>query len=40
MDAETAARLTAEAVAAERAYYENEDPIRVRFKEQSAEELL
>ena len=40
IDAETAAKLTAEAVAAERAYYENEDPIRIRFKEQSAEDLL
>ena len=40
VDAETAARLTAEAVEAERAYYENEEPIRIRFKEQSAEELL
>ena len=25
---------------AERAYYENEEPIRIRFKEQSAEDLL
>ena len=40
VDAETAAKLTAEATANERAYYENEDPIRIRFKEQSAEELL
>ena len=40
VDAETAAKLTAEAVEAERAYYENEDPIRIRFKEQSAEDLL
>ena len=40
VDAETAAKLTAEVVEAERAYYENEDPIRIRFKEQSAEELL
>ena len=39
-DAETAAKLTAEALAQERAYYENEEPIRIRFKEQSAEELL
>ena len=39
-DAETAARLTAEALDAERAYYENEEPIRIRFKEPSAEELL
>jgi len=40
VDAETAAMLTAEAVEAERAYYENEEPIRIRFKEQSAEDLL
>ena len=40
VDAETAAKLTAEAVEAERAYYENEDPIRIRFKEQAAEDLL
>ncbi len=40
VDAETAAKLTAEVVEAERAYYENEDPIRIRFKEQSAEDLL
>jgi len=40
VDAETAAGLTAEAVEAERAYYQNEEPIRIRFKEQSAEELL
>ena len=40
IDAETAAKLTAEAVAAERAYYVNEDPIRIRFKEQAAEDLL
>ena len=39
-DEETAAKLTAEALEAERAYYENEEPIRIRFKEQSAEELL
>ena len=30
----------AEALEAERSYYENEEPIRIRFKEQSAEELL
>ena len=40
VDAETAAKLTAEVVEAERAYYENEDPIRIRFKEQAAEDLL
>ena len=40
VDPETAAKLTAEAVEAERAYYENEEPIRIRFKEASAEELL
>ena len=40
IDAVTAARLTAEAQEAERAYYENEEPIRIRFKEQSAEDLL
>ena len=40
VDAETAAKLTAEAIENERAYYENEDPIRIRFKEASAEELL
>lgn len=40
VDPDTAARLTAEAVEAERAYYENEEPIRIRFKEQAAEELL
>ena len=40
VDPETAAKLTAEVVEAERAYYENEDPIRIRFKEASAEELL
>ena len=39
-DAETAAKLTAEAMAAERAYYVNEDPIRIRFKERAAEDLL
>ena len=40
VDADTAAKLTAEAIEAERAYYMNEDPIRIRFKEQSAEDLL
>ena len=40
VDAETAAKLSAKAVAQEKAYYENEEPIRIRFKEQSAEELL
>ena len=40
VDAETAAKLTAETIEAERAYYLNEDPIRIRFKEQSAEDLL
>lgn len=40
VDPDTAARLTAEAMEAERAYYENEEPIRIRFKEQAAEELL
>ena len=40
VDAETAAKLTAEAEEAERAYYLNDDPSRVRFKEQSAEGLL
>ena len=39
-DAETAAKLTAEAMAAERAYYVNEDPIRIRFMERAAEDLL
>ena len=38
--AEVADQLTAEVQERERAYYLNEDPIRVRFKEQSAEELL
>ena len=38
--AEVADKLAAEAQDKERAYYLNEDPIRVRFKEQSAEELL
>lgn len=40
VDAKTAAKLTAEALEQERAYYENEEPIRIRFKEQSAEDLL
>ena len=40
VDDETAAKLTAEVLDAERAYYENEDPIRIRFKEQAAEDLL
>jgi len=40
VDAETAAQLTAEVMEAERAYYKNEEPIRIRFKEQSAEDLL
>jgi len=40
VDADTAAKLTAEAIEAERSYYMNEDPIRIRFKEQSAEDLL
>jgi len=40
VDAETAAKLAAEATEKERAYYENEDPIRIRFKEQSYEDLL
>ena len=40
IDAETAAKLTSEAMAAERAYYVNEDPIRIRFKERAAEDLL
>ena len=39
-DPDIAAKLTAEANAAERAYYVNEDPIRIRFKERSAEDLL
>ena len=37
---EVAAKLTSEAMAAERAYYVNEDPIRIRFKERAAEDLL
>ena len=40
VDAETAAKLSADAQAEEVAYYKNEDPIRIRFKEQSAENLL
>ena len=40
IDAETAAKLTSEAMAAERAYYVNEDPIRIRFKERATEDLL
>ena len=40
VDEETAKRLTAEALEKERAYYENEDPTQIRFKEQAAEELL
>ena len=40
IDAETATKLTSEAMAAERAYYVNEDPIRIRFKERAAEDLL
>ena len=40
VDAETAAKLSAEAQAEELAYYKNEDPIRIRFKEQAAEDLL
>ena len=40
VDEETAKRLTAEALEKERAYYENEEPIQIRFKEQAAEELL
>jgi len=39
-DAETAARLTAEVQEKEIAYYQNEDPIRIRFKEQAVEDLL
>ena len=37
---ELATKLTSEAMAAERAYYVNEDPIRIRFKERAAEDLL
>ena len=40
IDPDIAAKLTAEANAAERAYYVNEDPIRIRFKERAAEDLL
>ncbi len=40
VDAETAARLAAEVQEKEIAYYRNEDPDRIRFKEQSVEDLL
>ena len=40
IDAETAAKLTAQAQENERDYYLNEDPIQIRYKEKSAEKLL
>lgn len=40
VDAETAARLSAEVQEKEIAYYRNEEPARIRFKEQSVEDLL
>lgn len=40
VDAETAARLSAEVQEKEIAYYRNEEPDRIRFKEQSVEDLL
>ena len=40
VDPETAAKLTQEALDAERTSYETEDPIRIRYKDTSAEELL
>lgn len=40
VDAETAAKLSAEVQEKEIAYYRNEDPARIRFKEQSVEDLL
>ena len=40
VDEETAAKLSAEVQAEEIAYYQNEDPIRIRFKEQAVEDLL
>ena len=39
-DPETAARLSAEVQEKEIAYYRNEEPERIRFKEQSVEDLL
>jgi len=40
VDAEKAAELTAQVQAKEVAYYMNENPITIRFKEQSIEDLL
>ena len=40
VDAETAAKLSAQVQDQEIAYYQNEDPIRIRFKEQAVEDLL
>ena len=40
VDSETAAKLSAEAREKEIAYYRNEEPDRIRFKEQSVEDLL
>ena len=40
VDAETAAKLSAQVQENEIAYYRNEDPDRIRFKEQAIEDLL